>query len=157
MRVGSNLKRGDLGKRSQTMPPPRTRRARAERLSQLRLPVLGERTPLMYADGELATFPATRGECKDGPRPCPWVRCRHHLAGEVKLNGALKLYHPDRELEQLEDTCSLDVADRGPMNLEGIGVRLNIVRERVRQIAEEARELVERAARRRGLEEGEDE
>lgn len=27
--------------------------------------------------------PRTRGECKDGPRPCPWVSCRHHLLLEI--------------------------------------------------------------------------
>jgi hypothetical protein len=23
--------------------------------------------------------PRTRAECKDEPRPCPWVACKHHL------------------------------------------------------------------------------
>jgi hypothetical protein len=27
----------------------------------------------------LAGVPASRDECRDGPRPCPYVRCEHHL------------------------------------------------------------------------------
>lgn len=27
--------------------------------------------------------PTKRSECIDGPRPCPWVSCRHHLLLEV--------------------------------------------------------------------------
>lgn len=27
--------------------------------------------------------PRTRADCLDGPRPCPWVACRHHLLFEV--------------------------------------------------------------------------
>lgn len=27
--------------------------------------------------------PRTRAQCQDGPRPCPWVACRHHLLLEV--------------------------------------------------------------------------
>lgn len=53
--------------------------------------------------------PRTRGECIDGPRPCPWASCRHHLALDVTYNNALKVQ--DRELEELPATCALDVAD----------------------------------------------
>lgn len=31
--------------------------------------------------------PRTRGDCKDGPRPCPWVSCRHHLLLEIAKHG----------------------------------------------------------------------
>lgn len=34
--------------------------------------------------------PTTRGDCVDGPRPCPWVRCRFHLAIEVNEFGTLR-------------------------------------------------------------------
>ena len=27
--------------------------------------------------------PITRADCIDGPRPCPWVSCRHHLLLEI--------------------------------------------------------------------------
>ncbi len=33
--------------------------------------------------------PKTRGECASGPRPCPWVSCRHHLYLDVDKNGSV--------------------------------------------------------------------
>jgi hypothetical protein len=82
--------------------------------------------------------PKTRGDCKDGPRPCPWISCRYHLAGEVTPAGSLKLLHPGREIWELEETCALDVAERGGTTLERIGQLVNITMERVRQEEEEA-------------------
>ena len=84
--------------------------------------------------------PMTRGECVDGPRPCPWVSCRHHLAYEVSPAGGLKEKFPGLELEQLPQTCSLDVADTGGMALDGVGALLNVTQERVRQIERSALE-----------------
>lgn len=102
----------------------------------------------LYADrheliSDLNTRPKTRGECKDGPRPCPWVGCRHHLALEVTPAGRVQHVHPGVDLEDLEHTCSLDVADDRPQSLHEIGRLLNMSRERVRQI--EARLLGELA------------
>lgn len=37
--------------------------------------------------------PRCRNECRGGPRPCPWAQCRYHMTGE--------------------ESCALDVADRG--------------------------------------------
>lgn len=81
------------------------------------------------------TRPITRGDCKDGPRPCPWVSCRHHLYIDgVNEAGVLRLPFPDLEPWQLKETCSLDIADRGGATLEQVGATLNLTRERVRQI-----------------------
>ncbi len=55
--------------------------------------------------------PKTRGECVNGVRPCPWAGCRHHLLLDVKAKGRLEMYAD--EPDQLAETCSLDVADRG--------------------------------------------
>lgn len=58
--------------------------------------------------------PRTRGECADGPRPCPWVSCRHHLALDVNEHtGAVRIVIPVEALDRAADTCALDVADRG--------------------------------------------
>ena len=60
-----------------------------------------------------AERPRTRGECVDGPRPCPWVSCRHHLYLEVREhNGHLWRNHPAADPDELPESCSLDVADR---------------------------------------------
>jgi hypothetical protein len=78
--------------------------------------------------------PRTRGECVDGPRPCPWVSCRHHLYLEVTEAGSLKLVHPDKQPEDLQPSCSLDVADKGPLTLDQVGATMNVTRERIRQL-----------------------
>jgi hypothetical protein len=78
--------------------------------------------------------PRTRADCKDGPRPCPWVSCRYHLALDVKPGGAVTLNFPDREVWQLGQTCALDLAERGGMTQAAIGELLNISDERVRQL-----------------------
>lgn len=77
--------------------------------------------------------PATRGECANGPRPCPFVSCRHHLYLDVSSStGAIKLNFPDLEVWEMKESCSLDVADRGGNTLEHVADALNVVRERVR-------------------------
>ena len=78
--------------------------------------------------------PRTRGDCVDGPRPCPFVSCKHHLYLDVSGSGTIKLNFPDLLPEQLEESCSLDVADRGGMALHDVGTLMNVTRERVRQI-----------------------
>lgn len=81
--------------------------------------------------------PRTRAECVDGPRPCPWVGCRHHLFLEVNERGKLLLNFPEREPDELAQTCALDVAnavgDDG-CSLEETGIFLNLTRERTRQL-----------------------
>lgn len=90
----------------------------------------------------------SRADCIDGPRPCPIVRCRYHLALDIKGSGAIHLPSMTdksrvRELRDIDvasmtETCALDVADRGEHDLRTIGELLNISAERVRQIEETA-------------------
>lgn len=78
--------------------------------------------------------PRTRGECPT-ERPCPWVSCRHHLYLDIQpRTGAIKLNFPDIEVEDMPESCSLDVADRGGATLEAAGAMMNLTRERVRQL-----------------------
>jgi len=82
-----------------------------------------------------AERPRTRADCSNGQRPCPWVSCKHHLYLDVNPEtGSIKLNFPDVELEDMRDTCSLDVADRGGITLEEVGEILNLTRERIRQV-----------------------
>jgi hypothetical protein len=90
--------------------------------------------------------PKTRGDCRDGVRPCPWVSCRHHLALDIhassKTRGrensarGVKLYRG--ELEDMPHTCSLDAADEGERGLHEIAALLGLTRERIRQISDVA-------------------
>lgn len=82
--------------------------------------------------------PRTRAECLQGEnaeRPCPYVSCKHHLYLDVSpRSGAIKLNFPHMEVWDLPETCALDVADRGGITLEEVGVIMNLTRERIRQL-----------------------
>lgn len=92
---------------------------------------------LNAAEPHIEERPRHRGDCMPGgcnaERPCPWAGCRYHLALEVGRTGALTINFPDREIDELPDTCALDVAERGGLTLEEVGARMNLTRERVRQ------------------------
>lgn len=79
--------------------------------------------------------PRTRAECAEGQRPCPYVSCKHHLFLDVSARtGAIKLNFPDLEVWDMNETCALDVADRGGTTLEDVGAIMNLTRERIRQV-----------------------
>jgi hypothetical protein len=79
--------------------------------------------------------PRTRAECANGPRPCMFVSCKHHLYLDVNpATGSIKLNFPDKEIWELEETCALYVADRGGITLEEVGTIMNLTRERIRQV-----------------------
>lgn len=106
--------------------------------------VLTRRDMMKGLEEERALFPETgyykprtRAECVEGERPCPYVSCRHHLYLDVMETGSLKLNFPDRDVDELGETCSLDVADRGGETLEDVGDLMNISKERIRQVEAE--------------------
>jgi hypothetical protein len=79
--------------------------------------------------------PRSRAECANGPRPCMFIACKHHLYLDVNpATGSIKLNFPDKEVWELEQTCALDVADRGGITLEEVGTIMNLTRERIRQV-----------------------
>lgn len=78
--------------------------------------------------------PMTRADCVDGPRPCPLVSCKYNLYLDVNKSGALKFNFPDVEVEDMRESCVLDVADRGGITLEDVGQIMNLTRERIRQV-----------------------
>lgn len=79
--------------------------------------------------------PHQRSECVDGPRPCPYVSCQHHLFLDVSARtGAIKLNFPDLEVWEMNESCALDIADRGGTTLEDVGAIMNLTRERIRQV-----------------------
>ena len=79
--------------------------------------------------------PRMRSECVGSERPCPYVSCKYHLYLDVSpRTGAIKLNFPDLEVWEMNETCALDVADRGGTTLEDVGAIMNLTRERIRQV-----------------------
>lgn len=112
-------------------------RPKVERLDRKRRLVVVEDYP---ADVQR---PRTRADCIDGPRPCGFVSCRHHLlldtqGARIKVNFPEVLEGGDVRLELMRATCALDVADEGGTTLEEVSSNLNVTRERGRQIQEGA-------------------
>jgi hypothetical protein len=117
----------------------RSRRKRAVRARTISVKRMTKRElemgRLLYPDVEGVAKPVTRAECGEGARPCPFVSCKHHLYLDVSARtGAIKLNFPDLEVWEMNETCALDVADRGGTTLEEVGAIMNLTRERIRQV-----------------------
>ncbi len=87
----------------------------------------------IYPEDTKADKPKTRAECKNIERPCPYVSCKYHLYLDVEPNGSLRLNF-DGEIEDMEHTCVLDIADKGPQTLEDISTNIGMTVERARQL-----------------------
>lgn len=87
-----------------------------------------------------ADRPRTRGDCKDGPRPCPWAGCRYHLYIDVRPgDGSLKLNFPGVDLADMQETCALDVAEKhSGLFPEQIAELLNVTEPAARLIVNSA-------------------
>lgn len=82
-----------------------------------------------------AWHPTHRNQCRTLKRPCLFVSCRHHLFLDVNPHtGSVKYNFPGQEIHELEETCALDVAERGGATLDEVGRIMNLTRERIRQI-----------------------
>jgi hypothetical protein len=109
---------------------PRSRTIAMKRLTREELRV----GALMFPPVDVPR-PKTRAECRGEARPCPWVACKFHLYLDVNPEtGSIKINFPDLEPEDMKDTCSLDVAERGGITLEEVGEIMNLTRERIRQV-----------------------
>jgi hypothetical protein len=119
------------------LDPAESKRRRARTMSRKQM---AREHRKMRARGELVEIvdywrPKARTECLTMARPCLFVSCRHHLYLDVNPEtGSVKLNFPDKEVWELEETCSLDVADRGGITLEEVGLIMNLTRERIRQV-----------------------
>lgn len=94
--------------------------------------------------------PQTRGDCIDGPRPCPFAGCRHHLFLDVHPRSGNIKYNAD-DLFDMAETCALDVADRGPTHLRNAGSLINVTHQAIRQIEQKAKKTFRKRARIRRL------
>jgi hypothetical protein len=117
----------------------RSRRKRAVRARTISVKRMTKRElemgRMLYPDVDDVMKPKAREECQGGERPCPFVSCKHHLYLDVSARtGAIKLNFPDLEVWEMNETCALDVADRGGTTLEEVGAIMNLTRERIRQV-----------------------
>ena len=129
LRADANRATLGLGQRARTLSLVKLRRLAREASA-----VEPDLNPVPEPE-DLSERPRTRGDCADGPRPCPWVSCKYHLYLDVDPEtGSIKINFPDHEPWALAETCVLDVADRGKHKLGDVGVLLNVTRERIRQI-----------------------
>lgn len=84
----------------------------------------------------LPGVPATRAECVDAPRPCPFISCRHHL---WLIEQRDRPGNPDRgaqgaaALHPMGPSCSLDVAVKAH-SLNEVASILGVVPTRIHQI-----------------------
>ena len=100
---------------------------------------------------EVVARPKTRGDCIEGPRPCPWVSCPYHLFLNVSRTGrTLQVNRPDLvdpdgtpRLEEMADTCALDVAARGGEQQDFVAATMGLSRETTRLIEASALAKVE--------------
>lgn len=127
----------------------RSRRKRAVRAHTINMRRASRRDlevgQLLYPVEEHEPLPETRGECIDGPRPCPLVRCKYNLYLDVHpTSGSIKLNFPDLEVWELQHSCTLDIADEGGATLDRTGEAMNLTRERVRQLEIRARDKLRR-------------
>lgn len=108
------------------------RRVKRDRLPQLEM---AEYLRALEDDDavDLEWRPRSRRDCAQVPRPCPFVGCRHNLWLDTTASGAFRINHAV-DPEALSASCALDEASAGPATLAEVGRRLNITRERVRQI-----------------------
>lgn len=123
--------------------------------------------------------PRTRGECGE-VRPCPWVSCRHHLLLDVHVVEGTRARPPTirlngrsvrglqtgvdasevhtfvdaaaERLDQLEHTCSLDVADEGRHLMRTVARLHSVRRQRMVQELEGAKAAMLEAVKTAGLE-----
>jgi hypothetical protein len=86
------------------------------------------------APAPLPPTPRVRGDCENGPRPCPFTTCRHHLG------------------EGLAESCALDVADRGGLEQADLARLLRVSRNRVYQVESAALEKLRAAGPVLGIE-----
>ncbi len=77
--------------------------------------------------------PRTRADCKDLPRPCPFVGCQFNLYLDVTPLGTIR-WNYGCEPWEMASSCARDAADEGGMTLEETGAMIGITRERVRQL-----------------------
>lgn len=78
--------------------------------------------------------PKVRADCAAITGPCPFVSCKYNLFLDVTRTGNITYNFPGKEIDELPETCALDIAERGGVTLNEVGDLFQLSRERIRQI-----------------------
>jgi hypothetical protein len=83
--------------------------------------------------------PKKRSDCAGVQRPCVFVTCRYNLyLDENPETGSIRLNFPHLDPTQMVDSCAMDIAERGGIPLEDLGVMLNVTLEGASQVVDKA-------------------
>lgn len=82
------------------------------------------------------------------------MSCRYNLYLNITPAGTLMLTWPDKEPDEIEHSCALDLADGGAVTLHTVGRMLNLTRERARQLEERALAKMHDVVRAQDIDEG---
>ncbi len=122
--------------------------SQAARVAGLAVEGLQAELPALYAwRFSYPPRPRTRGDCASVPRPCPFISCKMNLHVELTKQGHLSLSHgegADPLDVHPDESCALDVADRGESSQERVahllgGVTLEWIRRTERAAEAEMR------------------
>ena len=76
--------------------------------------------------------PRRRSDCENGARPCPWASCKFNLL--IDVNPKTGRISENGEVDEMRDTCALDVTARGGVSQAEIAPLFNLTRARIDQI-----------------------
>jgi len=115
-------------------PAQRVKTISSAKTSKTRLRLIAQDNAAAEEEG-LPSRPLSRSECVGTERPCPFVSCRYHLYLDVHpKTQAIKVNRPEVEVDEMTDSCALDVADQGESTLKEVGDMFGVTRERIRQL-----------------------
>lgn len=109
---------------------PRPRSIRCQKLTRREI-AEGVRLQVYYGQR-----PATRSQCSEVVRPCPFTTCRYNLYLDVTSEGWLKPNFPHLQPGEMRESCALDVAERGGVELHQLGPLLNLTQAGVAKIVD---------------------
>ena len=84
--------------------------------------------------------------------PCPFVGCKNHLFLEINELGELKFPHKKKDFDEIDETCLNRAIENGPLDFQQITNLIGVVRERARQIKNEAKEKIKQTTEFRMME-----